>query len=315
MMDREMIKDYGLFMGKESLTITFPGKLDFAKVHSKIGESLSKYKESRIAYKDLIENIILHLGFATLESKPGFLLINQSNASSNSVAIALLIETDEHEENQLHELLFTALSYAANYYGVRFGVLAKGSRLLITDFSDMDYQNHFLEMDISLLGKDHEVCGVAFLSLIFAYINHASEASIKHKRTQSREKLRSSNIPNRRRFADNSLATELITELEKKIFSLNEGIAISEKIAYSSYEYQNEKVCEINMQTKQLKIWVPLTIDDLQDSGIPLRDVREIGHYGTGPTEIIFSNMSEIDLVFEIIEQSYRHIVGKNNAL
>ena len=307
MVNNNLIIDNGLLVGKSDVTIKLSGTLDFKKMQSEILEAMKEFNDSEITYKKFLENLFLILGYETSEPKPGFLLLINPESPSDYVSVVLLLENTSQENlGQLNELLFTSLSYAANYHGVRFGILAKENQLLICDFSDENFQNHYLALDLSILKEDHDICGISFVSLLFGYIN---SFAFKSQAPQTNKKSRTSKIPNRRKYSDNPHVTELIKLLEEKIFSLDDGIQMIEKVAYTSYEMNNSKICEINIQTQRLKIWVPLTIDEIKDPKISVRDVREIGHYGTGDTEINFSNSPEIDIVFEIIEQSFRRLM------
>ncbi|MHA1749527.1 MAG: hypothetical protein ACTSYF_12880 [Promethearchaeota archaeon] len=308
-MNDNLIIDNGILAGKTNLTITFPGTLDFKETHLEILETWNKYNDSDVSHKNFFEQLFNILGFETTEPKPGFLLLIHPKSPSDYVSVVLLIESDTQvNNNNMIDLLFTSLSYAANYYGVRFGILAKGNLLLVCDFTDEDYQSHYLAVDLSILDQAHDICDVAFISLLFGYIYNSSSLTTKSRTLPGGKKSTSKKIPNRRKYTDNPHVTELIKLLEEKIFSLDDGIQMVEKVAYASYELNNSKICEINIQTRQLKIWVPLTIDEIIDPKIPVRDVRKIGHYGTGNTEITLKGINEIDQVFDIITQSYRNI-------
>jgi predicted transport protein len=44
---------------------------------------------------------------------------------------------------------------------------------------------------------------------------------------------------------------------------------------------------------------------ELDDSKDITRDVKEIGHYGTGDTEVVLKNLDNLDYIVGLIKQSY----------
>jgi predicted transport protein len=69
--------------------------------------------------------------------------------------------------------------------------------------------------------------------------------------------------------------------------------------------------CEIHFQSLRLKLWVNVNIDEIQDPMHLCRDVRNIGHYGTGETEFFLERIEDLDLVFGLIEQSFNICIKK----
>jgi len=63
--------------------------------------------------------------------------------------------------------------------------------------------------------------------------------------------------------------------------------------------------CEIRIQSSQLKIWLDITSDNLNDPYNLARDVSNIGHWGTGDVEINLDNQRDLDKVLYLIEQTY----------
>jgi len=99
----------------------------------------------------------------------------------------------------------------------------------------------------------------------------------------------------------------LFEALQEKIFLLNDDSDIIEKPnkIYISYKH-GKNFCEIQVQTNRLKIWLDIPHADLDDPSKLSRDVSKIGHYGTGVTETNLSELSELDTVMYLVEQSYK---------
>ena len=57
---------------------------------------------------------------------------------------------------------------------------------------------------------------------------------------------------------------------------------------------------------RSLKLHLDLPINELDDPQEIARDVSNIGHWGTGDTEIKIDSLDNVDYVLGLIEQSYR---------
>lgn len=99
----------------------------------------------------------------------------------------------------------------------------------------------------------------------------------------------------------------LFDALRERIFSLNDDSDIIEKSnkIYVSYKH-GKNFCEIQIQTNGLKIWLDIPHTELDDSNKLSRDVSKIGHHGTGTVETKLSDLSELDAIMYLIEQSYK---------
>ena len=99
----------------------------------------------------------------------------------------------------------------------------------------------------------------------------------------------------------------LFEALQEKIFLLNDDSDIIEKPnkIYISYKH-GKNFCEIQVQANRLKIWLDIPHAELDDPNKLSRDVSKIGHHGTGATETNLSDLSELDTVMYLVEQSYK---------
>lgn len=102
----------------------------------------------------------------------------------------------------------------------------------------------------------------------------------------------------------------LFDTLREKIFALNSDSDIIEKPnkIYVSYKH-GKNFCEIQIQANKLKLWLDIPYAELDDPAKLSRDVSKIGHHGTGSVETIFSDLSELEAVMNLIEQSYKQTV------
>lgn len=99
----------------------------------------------------------------------------------------------------------------------------------------------------------------------------------------------------------------LFDALREKIFALNADGDILEKAnkLYISYKH-GKNFCEVQFLANSMKIWLDLSFSELDDPNKLCRDMSKVGHHGTGQTEAKLSDISELDKVMYLIEQSYR---------
>ncbi|MCK6539904.1 MAG: DUF5655 domain-containing protein, partial [Anaerolineales bacterium] len=99
----------------------------------------------------------------------------------------------------------------------------------------------------------------------------------------------------------------LFEAIRERIFALNADGDIIEKPnkIYISYKH-GKNFCELQIQSNSLKMWLDILYEELDDPKKLGRDVTNIGHHGTGTVETKLSNLSELDSVMYLIEQSYK---------
>jgi predicted transport protein len=102
----------------------------------------------------------------------------------------------------------------------------------------------------------------------------------------------------------------LFDGLRERIFALSGDGDIIEKPnkIYISYKH-GKNFCEVQIQSNGLKMWLDIPYGELDDPNKLSRDVSKVGHHGTGTVETKLSNLSEIDVVMNLIEQSYKQTV------
>lgn len=99
----------------------------------------------------------------------------------------------------------------------------------------------------------------------------------------------------------------LFDTFRERVFALNADGDILEKVSKTYVSYKHGKnFCEVAFLANSMKIWLDIPFSDIDDPNKICRDVSKIGHHGTGHTETKLTNLSEIDNVLYLIEQSYR---------
>ena len=99
----------------------------------------------------------------------------------------------------------------------------------------------------------------------------------------------------------------LFETFRERVFALNADGDILEKASkiYVSYKH-GKNFCEVAFLANSMKIWLDIPFADIDDPNKLCRDVSKVGHHGTGHTETKLSNLSEIDNVMYLVEQSYK---------
>jgi predicted transport protein len=102
-------------------------------------------------------------------------------------------------------------------------------------------------------------------------------------------------------------SVEIFEELQEFILNLGEDIIESPQKYYIAYRTIRNFAC-IEIHKKHLLIYTALDPNEVDVNNDILRDVREIGHYGTGDLEIRIENPDDIPLAKELIEKAYKFI-------
>lgn len=104
----------------------------------------------------------------------------------------------------------------------------------------------------------------------------------------------------------NKKMLELLEEIEEYIFSLGDDVIKKELKYYFAYSRIQNFVClEIHPKDQKIVIYVKVNYADIENKNENIRDVSNIGHYGTGDTEIIIKNSEDLNFAKELIKKSY----------
>lgn len=101
---------------------------------------------------------------------------------------------------------------------------------------------------------------------------------------------------------------ELFFTLRERILELADGdsdiVEIPNKL-YITYRH-GKNFAEVVFQSKALRIFLDIPIEQLRDPGGLTRDVSNVGHWGTGEVEIRIAKPDDIDTLFPFVEQAFR---------
>jgi len=107
----------------------------------------------------------------------------------------------------------------------------------------------------------------------------------------------------------NGTLKDLLNEVREYIVNLDTSIEEIPKKYYIAYKTTQNFVC-IETQKKKLVLFLKINPDDIEKLPKQARDVRNIGHFGTGDLELTIKNMSDFEETKEFINLSLKNIGG-----
>ena len=107
---------------------------------------------------------------------------------------------------------------------------------------------------------------------------------------------------------DKSLV-DLFNTVRDYITSLDSSIEELPKKNYIAYKTSQNFVC-LQTYKKKLTLYLKLNPDEVKPMPTQCRDVRNIGHYGTGEFELIIKDFTEFEETKYLINEAYKNIGG-----
>ncbi|WP_411349095.1 DUF5655 domain-containing protein [Paenibacillus sp. WLX2291] len=95
-------------------------------------------------------------------------------------------------------------------------------------------------------------------------------------------------------------------ELRAYMIALGDDVQVNTLKYYVAFKRIKNFACvEIHPQTKKIGIYLKVNPDSVELENGFTRDVRKIGHYGTGDLEVMIGNPKQLEKVKELIQKSY----------
>ena len=132
-------------------------------------------------------------------------------------------------------------------------------------------------------------------------------------------------VPSRGGGAKSKVAGQIITATEKidaapkalrsiydklanRLVSLGEDVTVHPQKYYIAFRRsRNFASVQIYNQKKLIRTYLNIDPNQVEIDNRFMRDVRQIGHFGTGDLEVAIKSKKDIDRVFELIELSYQN--------
>ncbi|WP_195336296.1 DUF5655 domain-containing protein [Paraclostridium bifermentans] len=99
---------------------------------------------------------------------------------------------------------------------------------------------------------------------------------------------------------------EIYREIKEYIISLDEDIEIKPKKLVIGFSIKNKIFIDILVQKKKLKIFLNAKYGEIDDIKNLSKDMSNTGHWGNGDYEIQVSDISNIEYIFNLINQAYK---------
>ena len=114
---------------------------------------------------------------------------------------------------------------------------------------------------------------------------------------------------NEHRDKVNNNLKNLLDDIREYIINLDTSIEETPKKHYITYKTTQNFVC-LEVQKKKLLLFLKLNADELDSLPAQARDVRDIGHFGTGDLEITIKNINDFEDTKGLINKSLINIGG-----
>lgn len=96
---------------------------------------------------------------------------------------------------------------------------------------------------------------------------------------------------------------ELYESYKMGILNLSPDIEIVPLKHYIAFK-KGRNIVDLEIQNKQLKLWINLKLGQLDDSKGITRDVSNIGHYGNGDYELAISDTKNLEYIMSLVKQA-----------
>ena len=95
---------------------------------------------------------------------------------------------------------------------------------------------------------------------------------------------------------------EVYVKFRDAILNLADGIEVKPLKQYIAFKKDTNIVC-MNIQKKQIRMWIGAKFGTLNDAKEIARDVRNTGHWGTGDYEVAVDNDKDLEYIMSLIKQ------------
>ncbi|WP_339790453.1 DUF5655 domain-containing protein [uncultured Imperialibacter sp.] len=95
----------------------------------------------------------------------------------------------------------------------------------------------------------------------------------------------------------------LYESFKQAILNLTDGIEVVPRGRRINFR-KERIICDINIQSKGLKMWINLKMGELDDPRDIARDVSNLGHWGNGDYEIQVKDTSKLEYIMSLVKQA-----------
>lgn len=304
MKDNKFLENTETFL--HALRLSPPPPESFDTIHNLMG-TIKEYREyikpNPASWNKYILEVFQILGFNTKNELKRLLSLSEMGGVRSKRAVVVLLRLDEEFKEIAPDLEWsTFLFFAMHFFQVEWGMLTDGQKIKIFN-RNHNMKELYLDVDLETILIDGNFDDFYALYNVVSLIRGGPAKSIGKTSQQSKKQSKRYDLNYHLANKSNTVIT-LFDVLRAKIKSLSNQIDERFNKFYIGY-YTYNSFCQIRPQKDQLKIWVNLDIHQVSDPLGLCRDVRNVGHYGTGKTEIILRSFNDLDAVFDLIQQAY----------
>lgn len=96
---------------------------------------------------------------------------------------------------------------------------------------------------------------------------------------------------------------ELYAEFKSAILNLDSQIEIEAKKLYVAFKKEGANICDIEIHSKNLKIYANAKWGDLEDSKGLFNNVSNVGHWGNGDYRVVVNSDKDLEYIMSVIKQ------------
>lgn len=97
---------------------------------------------------------------------------------------------------------------------------------------------------------------------------------------------------------------ELYDKFRSAIINLSDGIEIKPLKLYVAFKKDKRNICDIEIQNKNLRLFINIKKGCLDDTKNIARDVSNIGHWGNGDYEIKIFDSKNLEYIMSLVKQA-----------
>ena len=150
--------------------------------------------------------------------------------------------------------------------------------------------------------------GLVHRLLVLPKLTEELEEAVPGRKSASKAKS-ISQVNIEKKIADAPAVVKSIFEaLEAQLKALGNDVAVHRQKHYVSYKRsRNFASVQIYNQKRQVRVYLNIDPEETDLSREGLRDVRQVGHYGTGNLEVTIRSKKELESFADLFESSYRN--------
>ena len=96
---------------------------------------------------------------------------------------------------------------------------------------------------------------------------------------------------------------ELYAEFKSAILNLDSRIETEAKKLYVAFKKEGSNICDIEIHSKNLKIYANAKWGDLEDSKGLFNNVSNVGHWGNGDYRVVVNSDKDLEYIMSVIKQ------------